>query len=111
MYGYYINDQIVGCVGYSYYKDQIYFIKRLATLPEYRHKGIGKKLMGFVENIICENNGKIIEINVVDKNTKLIKWYKKLNYKYIRVDDLSGIEKEGKKLFPFNSYVMNKILE
>ena len=52
MYGYFADDQIIGCVGYSFFKDQIYFIERLATLPEYRHKGIGKILMEYVENIM-----------------------------------------------------------
>jgi len=52
MYGYYLDNQIIGCVGYSFYKDHMYFIERLATLPEYRHKGIGKILMEYVENIM-----------------------------------------------------------
>ena len=103
MYGYYLDNQIIGCVGYSFYKDHMYFIERLATLPEYRHKGIGKILMEYIENKIKENNGKIIEIHVVDENKRLIEWYKKLNYKEIRVDEI--------KTLPFNSYVMNKILD
>ena len=44
MYGYKIDGNIIGCAGYSYYKDQVYLIERLATLPEYRNLGIGKKL-------------------------------------------------------------------
>ena len=111
MYGYYKDNQIIGCAGYSYYKDNIYFIERLATLPEYRHLGIGKKLMDYVEKKIRENNGKIIEIHVVDQNKALIEWYKKLNFVKIRIDDLSEYKIDGKKIFPFNSYVMNKILE
>ena len=111
MYGYYIKNKIVGCIGYSYHKDQIYYIQKLATLPEYRHMGIGKKLMKFAEDKIRENNGKIIEITVVDQNITLIEWYKKLNFEYIRTDDLSEIKRDGKKIFPFNSYVMNKKLE
>jgi ribosomal protein S18 acetylase RimI-like enzyme len=107
MYGYKINGQIVGCVGYSFYKDQIYFIERLATLPEYRHLGIGRKLMEFVENKIKENGGKTAEIHVVDKNKVLVEWYKKLNYIEIRVDELF----DGVKKLPFNSCVMNKDLK
>ena len=49
MYGYIIGDKIIGCGGYSYYKDQLYLIERLATLPEYRNIGVGKKLMRFIE--------------------------------------------------------------
>jgi len=103
MFGYELNKQIVACVGYSHYKDQIYFIERLATLPEYRHLGIGKKLMKFAENKIRENNGKIIEIHVVDVNKTLIDWYKKLDFIGIRIDEIKAV--------PFNSYVMNKNLD
>ncbi len=102
IYGYKNNDQIIGCVGYSFYKEQIYFIERLATLPEFRHLGIGKKLMQFVENIIKEIGGKIAEIHVVDKNIVLREWYKKLNYFEIRIDEIKSL--------PFNSCVMNKDL-
>jgi len=103
MYGYKYNDQIIACAGYSYYKDQIYFIERLATLPEYRHLGIGKKIMDFVENKIVETGGKIAEIHVVDKNIELREWYKQLGYVEIRIDEI--------KTLPFNSCVMNKELK
>jgi len=107
MYGYKINEQIAGCIGYSYYKDQIYFIERLATLPDYRHSGIGKKLISYIENKIRENGGKTAEIHVVDKNEILVEWYKKLNYKQVRTDILF----DGEKKLPFNSCVMNKELK
>jgi len=103
MYGYYMDRKIIGCAGYSHYKNQIFFIERLATLPEYRHQGIGKKLMEYAENKMREENGRIIEIHVVDENLKLIEWYKKSGYLKIRVDKI--------KTLPFNSCVMNKILE
>jgi len=102
MYGYSLNNQIVACMGYSYYKDQIYFIERVATLPEYRHLKIGRRLMEFAENKIIENGGQIAEVHVVDKNRLLIEWYEKLRYIEIRVDEI--------KTFPFNSLVMNKDL-
>jgi ribosomal protein S18 acetylase RimI-like enzyme len=102
MYGYTIHGQIVGCVGYSYYKDQLYLIERLATLPEYRHLGIGKKLIVFIENKIIEIGGKIVEIHVVDVNEILIEWYKKFNYFEVRIDEI--------KTLPFNAYVINKKL-
>ena len=102
MYGYTVSNQTVGCVGYWCDSNSIYHIERLATLPEYRHLGIGKKLMGFVENKIRENGGKTAEVHVLDKNNLLIEWYKELGYTEIRIDEL--------KLLPFNSYVMNKTL-
>jgi ribosomal protein S18 acetylase RimI-like enzyme len=100
MYGYAINDQTVGCIGYWNDPDNLYHIERLATLPEHRHLGIGKKLMEFAENKIMEDGGKLIEIHVLDLNTVLIEWYSKLKYVKIRIDEL--------KHLPFNSYVMQK---
>ena len=102
IYGYNNDNQIIGCAGYSFYKDQIYLIERLATLPEFRHFGIGTKLMQFVENKIKNIGGKIAEIHVVDKNIVLREWYKKLNFIEIRIDEI--------KTLPFNSCVMNKEL-
>jgi len=106
MYGYKEDNKIVGCVGYSFYKDKIYMIERLGTLPEYRHKGIGKKLMAFIENKIRENGVEIAEIHVIDINIILVNWYKNMNYKQIRTDKLY----DGERKLPFNSCVMNKEL-
>jgi len=100
MYGYEIDGKTAGCAGYSFYKDEIYIIERLAVLPEYRHMGIGKKLMEFIENEIRKNNGKTAEVHVVDKNIVLREWYKKLGYREIRIDKI--------KTMPFNSCVMIK---
>jgi len=107
MFGYKEDNKIVGCVGYSFYKDKIYMIERLGTLPEYRHKGIGKKLMEFIENKIRENGGEIAEIHVVDINEVLIEWYKNMNFKQIRTDKLY----DGERKLPFNSCVMNKSIK
>jgi ribosomal protein S18 acetylase RimI-like enzyme len=107
MYGYKIDEKIISCAGYTYYNDQIYLIERLATLPEYRNLGIGKKMMKFIENKIKNNGGKIVEIHVTDKNTVLREWYKKQGYIEIRIEEVNipGIEK-----VPFKACVMNKEL-
>jgi ribosomal protein S18 acetylase RimI-like enzyme len=102
MYGYAVNNQIVGCVGYWSDNNKIYHVERLAVLLEYRHQGIGKKLMFFIENKIIKNGGEIAEIHVMDKNSILIAWYKELGYIELRIEEL--------KQFPFNSCIMNKTL-
>ena len=102
MFGYKNEEEVIGCAGYSYYKDKTYFIERLAVLPEYRHLGIGKKLMAFVEGKIRESGGEKAEIHVVDKNAVLREWYEKMGFVEIRVDEI--------KTLPFNSCVMEKVL-
>jgi ribosomal protein S18 acetylase RimI-like enzyme len=103
MFGYETEDKIVGCVGYSHNNRKNYLIERLATLPEYRHLGIGRKLMEFIENEIKNIGGKIAEVHVVDKNIILREWYRKLGYVEIRIDEI--------KTLPFNSCVMIKEME
>jgi ribosomal protein S18 acetylase RimI-like enzyme len=103
MYGYKIDEKIIACAGYSYNKDQIYFIERLATLPEYRHLGIGEKLMNFVENKIKEKNGRIAEIHIVNNNEILKTWYIKLGYKEIKLEE--------PKTLPFKVGILNKELK
>jgi diamine N-acetyltransferase len=107
MYGYRIDDKIIGCAGYSHYKDQIYLIERLATLPEYRNLGVGKKIMGFIEGKIKNIGGKIVEIHVTDRNIVLREWYKKQGYIEIRIEEVNipGIE-----TVPFKACVMYKEL-
>ena len=71
-------------------------------MPEYRHLGIGKNLMKFIEDKICENGGNVAEIHVVDKNLILRDWYKKLGYLEARMDIINRL--------PFNSCVMRKMI-
>ena len=103
MYGYSLNGVMAGCAGYSHFRDKIWLIERLATLPGYRHLGIGGKLMDFIEGKILEKGGEKAEIHVVDINIVLIKWYKKMGYTVIRTDEINWA--------PFNSCVMNKNLK
>jgi ribosomal protein S18 acetylase RimI-like enzyme len=106
MFGYDDSGKTVACGGYSQYKDDIYLVERLATLPDYRHYGIGRKLMDFIENKIREDGGKTAEVHVVSINQALIEWYKKLNYKVTRYDVIS----DKYKNLPFDICVMNKIM-
>ena len=86
MYGYSFENKIIGCVGYSI-KDENYLIERLAVLPEFRHKNVGRKLMEYVEQKIIENGGKMIEVNIVNENTKLKEWYKCMDYKEVEIKE------------------------
>jgi len=107
MYGYKIDDKIIDCIGYSYYKDQIYLIERLATLPKYMNLGVGKKLIKFIENKVKNIGGKVVENHVTDVNTVLIKWYKKQGYVEIKIEEVNI---PGIATVPFKSCVMNKEL-
>ena len=104
MYGFYEDKKLVGCVGIEDpQKDDTFYIERLAVLPDYRHKGIGRRLMDYAfEKIKC-NNGKTVSIGIIDENTVLKEWYKKY-----------GFEGSGTKKFdhlPFTVCFMQKSVE
>ena len=85
-YVYKIEENIIGSIGYILENDN-YVIERLAVIPEYRHNGIGKKLMEFIENEVKCKNAKKIQLAMVDNNLILKEWYKKLGYKIIETKD------------------------
>lgn len=79
----------VGCIAYQDPKTPESYLNRLAVLPEYQSKGFGEKLVEFHENLSKENGKAKISIGIIDSNTTLKNWYKKL-----------GFTENGKKEFP-----------
>lgn len=62
-------------------------MERLAVLPEYRHKGIDRKLMKFVFDNVKEDGGERVSIGIINENRKLKNWY--LQYGFIE----TGVKK------------------
>jgi ribosomal protein S18 acetylase RimI-like enzyme len=52
------NDVYIGFVAIEKANNEIYYMEKLAILPEYRHKGYGKKVMDFVVNYVKCKDGK-----------------------------------------------------
>ena len=50
----------------------------LSVLPEYRHKGIGKKLVDHAREIACEAGCTVMKLSIVEENTVLRRWYESL---------------------------------
>ena len=50
-------------------------LNNLAVLPEYRHKGIGKQLLEHAYSAARDHDCKLMNIGIVEENTKLRKWY------------------------------------
>lgn len=75
MFGYYHGDQLIGFFGLSKAEENIYELHHLAVLPEYRHNGYGREMLGFAKRIEAEWGGNKIKIGIIDESTKLKKWY------------------------------------
>jgi len=57
-----------------------FYLEKVAVLPEYRHKHIGRHLMAFATTRIKELGGKRISIGLIDSNAVLKQWYEKQGY-------------------------------
>lgn len=79
-YGWYDNKKLIGFVAIEHAGEQIYYMEKLAVLPEYRHRGYGKKLADFVYSYVKDKKGERIAIGIIDKNRLLKEWYKKQGY-------------------------------
>ncbi len=58
----------------------VFYIEKVSVIPEYRHKGMGKKIMEFARERILELGGKRASIAIIDENTRLKDWYKILGF-------------------------------
>jgi diamine N-acetyltransferase len=74
------NENKVGCVAIESDKNnpENFFIERLAVLPEFRYKKIGKRLLDNSISEIKKRNGKSAGIAIINENERLKNWY--INY-------------------------------
>lgn len=88
LFGYLSNNRYIGSIGYKDTKQPgLFIIERLAVIDKYRHQGIGTKLMKYVIEEIKNENGKIVEVQIVNENNILKNWYLQQGFKEIRIDD------------------------
>jgi len=67
----------IGCIGIRCSKDQkIWYIEKLAVVPNKRHFGTGSKLLQFAIGEILVKKAQKISIGIIDENTELKEWYK-----------------------------------
>jgi len=57
-----------------------YYIEKVAVHPNFRHEGIGEKLMLYAESRIEKLGGSRISIALIDSNVQLKKWYLKQGF-------------------------------
>jgi ribosomal protein S18 acetylase RimI-like enzyme len=98
------GDTPVGSVAIEKSPDQpgVYYIERVAVIPEIRHKGFGKELMNYATSRIISMGGKKISIAIIDENRVLKSWYAGQGF----ID--TGIRKFGH--LPFTVCFMHKLL-
>jgi ribosomal protein S18 acetylase RimI-like enzyme len=76
-FGLYTGSVLAGCIAAKSSPDDesLFYIERLAVLPEKRRNGYGKILLEYAENYAAESGGIAVSIGIMDNNTRLKKWY------------------------------------
>lgn len=101
-FGLFDDIQLLGCIAVEKAMDSVYYIERLAVLPEFRHRGHGSKLLNFACEHIREAGGRYISIGIINEHSVLKKWYL-----------YHGFYETGLKQFdhlPFTVCFMEKVL-
>lgn len=75
MYTLYENGDRAGFVQLTKKGDAVFELEKLAVLPEYRHRGYGKRLVGFVRDEARKLGARKITIGIIEENTRLKDWY------------------------------------
>lgn len=60
----------------------VYELDNLSVLPEFRHMGIGREMVGFAKNYANLKNAETISIGIIEENTVLKEWYKQLGFEH-----------------------------
>jgi ribosomal protein S18 acetylase RimI-like enzyme len=102
LFGLFLADVQAGFVAIERADETLYYMDKLAVLPEYRHKGYGKKLVEFVFDYVKNSHGGKVALGMIDESAVLKNWYQKL-----------GFQETGTKNFehlPFTVCFMEKSL-
>lgn len=80
LFGYIKDHKQVGFIAIKKASYIVFYVEKLAVIPEERHNGYGKEMMYFAEDYVRKFNGERISVGIINYNTKLKKWYNKIGY-------------------------------
>ncbi len=102
MYVFLHHGQIVGYYSLALLKDGEIELNNLSVLPEFRHRGIGHRLLKDCFEKASQLGAGRVNIGIVEENTVLRKWYESYGFNHIRTQKYD--------FFPFTCGYMEKII-
>jgi ribosomal protein S18 acetylase RimI-like enzyme len=80
LFGLFNGERQIGFAALEKAGDGVFYLEKLAVLPEHRHKGYGKSLVDFACERAMKEGGNVISIGIMDNHMLLKKWYKTLGF-------------------------------
>lgn len=74
-YGYYLHNELVGCVGIHQKDKQVFEITKLGVVRKVRKQGIGGALLQHACSEILKRGGSKAVLGMIDDNIELRNWY------------------------------------
>ena len=74
------ESQPVGCVAFERPSSDLAYLNRLSVLPEYRHRGIGSRLVEYIVELARASQVQSISIGVIGEHEELQRWYRKRGF-------------------------------
>ncbi|MFP4024431.1 MAG: GNAT family N-acetyltransferase [Thiohalospira sp.] len=74
------QDDVFNHVDWKNNEGKFIVIHRIAVFPTWQKKGVGRKLIEFVEKYAQENNYKSVRLDISSSNQKLIELYEKIGF-------------------------------
>ena len=100
LFGLFLEGRQIGFIAVERADAALYYVERLAVLPEYRHRGYGKRLMEFAFEYIRIDGGTKVSIGIINEQTVLKDWYKGLGFEEISTREFAHL--------PFTACFMEK---
>ncbi len=102
MFAYFEDGNVVGYYSLALLENNVCELNNLCVDPEYRHKGIGEKLLNNAFETAREKNCVKMIIGIVEENKVIRAWYESFGFVHV------GTKKFD--FFPFTSGYMEKVL-
>lgn len=80
LFGLFLGDVQIGFVAIEQANSTLYYMEKLAVLPEYRYYGYGVQLVNFVLDFVRNRGGQKLSIGIINEHKILKDWYKKLGF-------------------------------
>ncbi|MCL1964541.1 MAG: GNAT family N-acetyltransferase [Firmicutes bacterium] len=85
MFGLFDSGRLVGFMALERKDTDLFYLEKLAVLPEFRHNGYGGMLVDFARNTVRHKGGKTLSIGVIHENTRLVRWYEALGFAHTQI--------------------------
>ena len=91
---YFISEQdnkAVGCVGVERADAEVCYLERLAVLPEWRGRYLGRSLVRHALDCAVSQGAVRVSIGIIAEQTELKAWYRKLGFSEVQIKSFAHL--------------------